>query len=473
MHRRHFLGLVSALFAETITTQVRAASAMPRSLEKRRRIIVIGAGLAGLAAAKALQNAGHEVTVLEARDRIGGRTFTSTQWPDIPLDLGASWIHGVINNPLTLLADQLNAERVITLYNSSAEYDTSGAVLSDAQEILLKQLHDRIFQKIFAHQNSWQDAPIRQVLKSIIDANSHSPEKLRFINFIINSYIEHEYAGSATALSTYWFDSGKGFRGKDALFVNGYQTITQYLASNLSIQLQQIVQTIDWGQSYVRVLTDKSEYLADQVLVTAPLGVLQAGKIWFNPALPFKKQQAIAKLGMGVLNKCYLRFERAFWPDNVDWLEYIPARHGEWVEWVSFMRSSNKPVLLGFNAAQYGQEIESWSDTAIVDRAMQTLRTIYGQNIPDPIDYQITRWASDPFSLGSYSFNPVGSRPAMRDELAKPLNAKLFFAGEATEKNYFATAHGAYLSGLRAANQILASTRKMGRGDSRLVRAAC
>jgi monoamine oxidase len=144
------------------------------------------------------------------------------------------------------------------------------------------------------------------------------------------------------------------------------------------------------------------------VIVTLPLGVLQAGKVRFTPELPQNKQRAIAKLGMGVLNKCYLRFPDAFWSDEVDWLEYIPESHGEWTEWVSFKRAANMPVLLGFNAADRGRALEAWSDERIVASAMQTLRTIYGASIPEPIDYQMTRWATDPFSLGSYSFNPVG-----------------------------------------------------------------
>ncbi|MFO0921379.1 MAG: FAD-dependent oxidoreductase [Pirellulales bacterium] len=113
-------------------------------------------------------------------------------------------------------------------------------------------------------------------------------------------------------------------------------------------------------------------------------------------------------------------------------------------------------MLLGFNAADQGKAIEASSDATIVASAMKTLRTMFGKDVPDPIDTQITRWASDPFALGSYSFNAVGSTPKMRNQLAAPLGNSLFFAGEATERDYFGTAHGAYLSGLRAAKEILA-----------------
>jgi monoamine oxidase len=140
-------------------------------------------------------------------------------------------------------------------------------------------------------------------------------------------------------------------------------------------------------------------------------------------------------------------------------MEYIPARHGEWVEWLNVARVGQKPVLLGFNAADFGKEIESWTDTKIVDSAMQTLKTIFGAGIPDPTDFQLTRWGADPYALGSYSFNALGSAPKMRNLLAQPIDQRIFFAGEATDKSYFATVHGAYLSGLRAAKEVMSAAK--------------
>lgn len=110
---------------------------------------------------------------------------------------------------------------------------------------------------------------------------------------------------------------------------------------------------------------------------------------------------------------------------------------------------------MGFNAADQGWEMETLSDQEIVASAMRTLRTIYGKDIPEPIDYQIMRWTTDPFSLGSYSYNRVGCTPETLRVLAAPLNKTVFFAGEASDANHFGTAHGAYLSGRRAATEIL------------------
>jgi len=425
------------------------------SASGRKRIVVIGAGLAGLAAASELQQRGHEVVVLEARDRIGGRIWTSNRWPGMPLDLGATWIHGVKGNPLTALADEVGARRVVTRYERSITYNTAGSVLSAAEEDRLEKLRKQVFRALRKAQQREADASIRRVMAPLMRELDESSEAYRFINFILNSEIEQEYSGSAESLSAHWYDSGKAFGGDDALFVQGYEVITNFLASTLPIELEQVVKEFQWGRSPIRVITHKTEFLADHVVVTLPLGVLQADSVRFVPELPRNKRQAIARLGMGVLNKCYLRFPEVFWPADVDWLEHIPAEPGVWTEWVSFQRAAKLPILLGFNAADRGSAIEAWPDREIVASAMSTLRTIYGAGIPEPVDYQMTRWATDPYSLGSYSYNALGSTPVMRKNLAAPLKGRLFFAGEATEQDYFSTAHGAYLSGLRAARQVL------------------
>lgn len=122
-----------------------------------------------------------------------------------------------------------------------------------------------------------------------------------------------------------------------------------------------------------------------------------------------------------------------------------------------FPRRRAIPILLGFNAADNGRELEVSTDEQTVAGAMASLKRLFGRNLPEPLDYQITRWWSDPFARGAYSFNALGSTPGMRDQLAQSLAGRLFFAGEATERQHFGTAHGAYRSGLRAAREINAA----------------
>lgn len=136
-------------------------------------------------------------------------------------------------------------------------------------------------------------------------------------------------------------------------------------------------------------------------------------------------------------------------------MEYLPEKHGESTEWESFVQAARKPVLLSFNAGDRGRAIEVPTDGQTVAGALNTLRVPFSENTPSPEDFQITRWGSDPFVFGSCSFNPAGSHPQKPRELAHPLRDRLYFAGEATEQNDIGTAHGVYLSGIRAADEIL------------------
>jgi len=449
--RRDFLQLTGKAIVGAV-----AGAALPlRAATVRERVIVVGAGVSGLAAAAALTEAGSDVLVIEARNRLGGRVWTKTDWTNFPVDLGASWIHGIDDNPIYTLAKSLQTRLVTTSYDSNKIFETSGIPLDAPQQAHLARLASRISTAITEAQDRDPDRSVRDVARNALDWSRLSENDKRTTDFLLNSRYEQEYAGSAARLSANWFDDADSFGGSDVLFPGGYAAITDHLAKNVTVKTGETLRSVRWDKNGVTLTTNLAEHNADRVLLTLPLGVLKADTVEFSPGLPFAKRRAIAALGMGVLNKCYLRFPSVFWPTDADWLEYIPEQPGRWVEWVNFAKTVGQPVLLGFNASEFGREIEAWTDEKITSDAMQTLRKMFGRAIPDPESVLITRWASDPFSLGSYSYNAVGSLPAMRDELARHLARRVFFAGEATNKKHFATVHGAYLSGLDAAREIL------------------
>lgn len=427
-------------------------SAPSKGYEAKKSIIIIGAGIAGLAAAKHLIKHEFDITILEARDRIGGRIHTGKKWDSEPIDLGATWIHGIDQNPISKLADELRLIRISTDYDASIIYDSDGRPLSKTNEIILDRMREEFSDAIEKAQALDKDQSISDIIAKIC-VNKSDIER-RYINFLVSSEIEQEYSGDRSEISAHWFDNTKEFDGDDELFTNGYSQIIQYLAKDCNIEINQIVKSVNWNDLKIKIGTQDKTYLCDGVIITVPLGVLKSNSIQFMPPLPPTKQKAIGKLGMGLLNKCYLKFEKTFWPEDIDWLEFISDSEGSWSEWVSFTNAARWPILLGFNSGKSALELEKLSDKDTVNSAMFVLRQIFGEKIPDPIDYQITRWGADRFSLGSYSFNSVGSVPVDRKTLAKSIDNRIYFAGEATSLEYFSTVHGAYLSGLEAAKEI-------------------
>lgn len=436
-------------------TPIAEAEATPTAvLSREAEVIVIGAGMSGLSAARRLVELDYSVIVLEARDRIGGRVWTDRSL-GLPLDLGASWIHGVKGNPLTKLADQLGAERVPTDYENTRVYDTSGAELSEADEAEAV----RVFDNLMAQIEEWQDefdndTSLQAAIDQYLGNRNFSPQVLQRLWFSVNTEIEHEYAADVRDLSMYWFDDAGEFGGGDVIFAQGYDQLIYSLADGLDIRLGQVVTQVEWSGEQVHVRTAGQEFVSSRVIVSLPVGVLQRGDVQFLPDLPARKRKAISRFGSGVLNKVYLKFPQVFWDEKSHLLNYISAEKGHWCEWLNLAALVGEPVLLAFNAGRYGLEIEALSDEEIVAAAMSTLQTIYGNGIPAPESWLVTRWGSDPFAGGSYSSLRPGADPEMYGDLAAPLDGRLFFAGEATHREHPATVHGAYLSGQRAAGEL-------------------
>jgi monoamine oxidase len=424
------------------------AAAGRRARAASRRIVVIGAGLAGLSAARDLAARGHEVVVLEARDRIGGRVHSSGLWPDLPMDLGASWIHGVRKNPLTGLADAAGAGRVATSYDAALMLGADGGEISPdlgpAEQILKAALR--------AAAGLDADVSVEAALEASAGWRRASEPQRRLVRHVVNSGLEQEYGGAAAALSAWYGDDAQVFGGEDVAFPQGFSQLTRWLARGLDIRLSQAVVGVAPGRV---TLADGAVIEAAQILVTVPLGVLQAGTLQFETALQPGRVAALGALRMGLLNKAWLRFDRIAWPEDVDWIEWLGPNPGVWAEWLSLARGMKVPVLLGFHAGQEAAALERLSDRETVAQAHEALRAMFGSGFPAPIAAQITRWGQDPWSLGSYSFNAVGAVPKMRAALAgADWDGALWFAGEACAVDYFGTAHGAVLSGREIARRM-------------------
>jgi monoamine oxidase len=450
IRRRQFLQ--SGLSALAAGLLLRGCS--PRSADPGKAIVV-GAGFAGLAAARRLADAGFEVVVLEARDRIGGRVWTSRLWKDAPMDLGGSWIHGIDGNPLTAVADAAGARRVPTDEDSAILYRPGADVADEDFDARVEAMAALVERAREGAAELDRDLSLEAAVERRLRGRSLSAVDRQALDFWVSASIEHEYAGDWGDLSAQNYDDDGEFDGPEVVFPEGYGALADHLATGLNIRVGQRVSLVDARGDGVEVHSSGGTFGADAAIVTVPLGVLKKGTIEFLPALPERQRLAIEALEMGVLNKAILRFPAAFWPDDTDWLAYAGDKRGRWAEFFSLWRPTGLPILMGFNAGAFGREIEAWSDAEIVQDAMDALRDMFGKRIPQPSAFQLSRWASDPFAYGSYSYLPPGATRETRAVLAEPLSDKLVLAGEATSAEHSATVHGAYLSGLRAAAQLI------------------
>lgn len=422
---------------------------------KGKSVIVVGAGLAGLCAARDLAEAGAKVIVVEARDRIGGRIWTSRQWPDLPTDMGASWIHGLDGNPMTDLAREAGAETIETSFDAAMALDAAGQEtdLTDAYDLTEELLETARRQA----EKADTDIPLAAALQAIKGWTSTNPETRARIAHVLNGLVTTEHGSDPVETSTWYYDGGEAFDGEDAIFPEGYDQIITHLAKGLNIQTNSPVVAIAPAGSGVAVSVKGGDLmLADHVLVTVPLGVLKAGGIRFGEPLSAKRQAAIDALGMGLLSKCWLRFDRIAWPDDVDWIEWTGPSPGAWSQWVSLARVAKAPVLLAFHGGDAARALERLSDIEIMAQAHAALKSMFGADFPAPVAAQISRWGDDPFAMGAYSFLAPGTSPKTRRALAgADWQGRLHFAGEACDPTYGSTAHAAVLSGRAAAAALM------------------
>ena len=300
------------------------------------------------------------------------------------------------------------------------------------------------------------------------------------MRWILDAEIVQEYAAELKDLSLKYWDIDDELSGDDSYLAvgngGGYSSVVQRYAAGIeaNIRLQTKVTKVDYCDANCITLTCQDAFTGEKcepirakcAIVTLPLGVLKAESVTFAPELPKSKQEAICALGSGLMNKVALCWEgmeeeRVFWPMDKEWILHLAPNNADADLITEFYNPCSfdpkQRVLIGFVIGEAARTMEAMDDAEIADRAVQSLRSIFGEDmVPPPSKVLVTRWEADEYASGSYSFQKVNSLEHSRRDLARPVaDGRLHFAGEATDEKFPATTHGALLSGKRAGRAVV------------------
>jgi monoamine oxidase len=409
-------------------------------------VLIVGAGMAGLSAARSLADAGWPVRVIEARDRIGGRVYTDREW-GVPLEMGASWIHGTANNPLVDLARKAHAQLVTTDYYGWARLAVDPRLPSlDYDKKTWRRFVERARDQV-------EGGSLGAAVDAAANSEELSDSERAELAFYVTTEIEDEYAAGANQLSALTFDQGNYAGGDQDVITSGYDALPKLLADGLQIVLNSPVTSVVRRDTSVVVRAGNRSFEGPAAIVTVPLGVLKSGAITFDPPLPDGHTHAVNALGFGVLSKSYFRFDQRKWKQDNAFYLYLGADAGLWSQWFSLPAASG-PIVLAFNPGERGRSTEASSSRDLMTGALPAIRQLFGSEL-SPVEVRTSSWTLDPYARGSYSFHAPGSGLDDRRRLQEPVGDRLYLAGEAVGTDNPASVTGAVASGRHAAGELM------------------
>ena len=381
------------------------------------------------------------------------------------VDRGAAWFHGTEGNPV---ADYARARGLgLTPYEQGVgvffDVELNRRLTGSASATAFAGLDD-IFRGLAGRHATGEDVAVGQAVENYagqLDASAADARAVRFAGEL--ALAVNGAPLDRLSLRSVLFERPEELAGGDHVVDGGYRTVVDALARGLDIALGAPVARIAYSSDGVTVETAGGPIDASHAIVTVPLGVLKAGSIAFDPALPSTKAEVIERLGYGTFEKVVLVFEERFWGDSFsDGLAVLSGFGGDraFPLFVDLSDFAGGPTLVCIYSGAFAAKAQAtMSREELVAGAARQLELGLGRPIPTPVGTVATQWAGDPYSRGSYSFIPVGSSGDDMDELAEPVGGRLLFAGEATIAEHRQTVHGAFMSGLREAGRIAPNAR--------------
>ncbi len=408
-------------------------------------VAVVGAGAAGIGAARRIEQSAASLIVLEAKDRPGGRAHTLTGRSGAAIDLGCGWLHSADQNPWVALAEAAGFD--IDRSRPAWERRLTGVNVSRAEEAAFSQA----FQAFEARLQAAAAEPDRPAAELFDEASAPWRPMLDAFSSYYNGALfrdisVHDYAA--------YEPTDENWR-----VVQGYGALVAHVAADLPIVYDAPVSCIDRRGDPLRLLTARGEVQARTVIVTVPTTVLAEDRLAFSPPLP-QVMQAADALPLGHVDKCFLALSD---PDALP-SEVMVSGRTDTADTGSYtLRPLGRPLIEGFFGGDLAAALEHESPGAFTAYAIDELTALFGSSLRSVLrPVAESRWSLDPYIRGAYSHARPGHADA-RATLRRPVEERIFFAGEACSAHAFSTAHGAYETGVAAAEAAIAGCASGGR----------
>lgn len=400
-------------------------------------IVIVGAGAAGLTAAKELQRLKQDFLLLEASHRIGGRAYTEVLAPNMPFDLGAHWIMEPSRNPLMHLAerDLLCVEKDGKHY-TAGRYFEDGEWLPEGSERELGAYWDNQFEAMVLAVKGHQDA-------SVFDAIDNDDRWATYFHALYakDNTRDVDQASVKDALAFVHEED-------DLAVASGLGALMVRYGEGVPVMLNSAVRSLDYSGSRLKLNTAKGHIHADKVILTVSNGVLASQGIKFKPDLPNWKLDAIEGLPLGSHTRVALMFDKTV-------LRELPAHFTVNTSREGPIHFRNQPFGYDYVEIVMGGRVAEWMEKsdqrATVEFVLTKLRDVLGSKaVPYPTHHIVSAWNGDEWVKGAYSSAQPGAAD-QRSILAQPIDSRIYFAGEATSSTAYASIHGACISGRDAA----------------------